>query len=195
MSRDKGRISCQLRWLLLLWIHICFFDMIAVEFVLSYSIAEGYNACAAISNVSFTDGYPTQQCWFPYCLIRVKLAIPKSEWLFSSRRIHGAISLGIWFQMNYHYQYQQWIVWDWAYIFCYILRKKIQIISLSLLYSVVKIGTFRNWKSFPSAEFKWGLFMPCLIYKEHKRKPKLYTNMTFSLQLKANYTEQMNNPV
>ena len=31
---------------------------------------------------------------------------------------------------------------------------------------MVKIGTFRNWKSFPSAEFKWGLFMPCLIYKE-----------------------------
>ena len=134
VSRDKGRLSCQLRWLLPPRIHICFFDMIAVEFVLSYSIAEGYNACAAISNVSFTDGYPTQQCWFPYCLIRVKLAIPKSEWLFSSRRIHGAISLGIWFQMNYHYQYQQWIVWDWAYIFCYILRKKIQIISLSSLF-------------------------------------------------------------
>ena len=31
---------------------------------------------------------------------------------------------------------------------------------------MVKIGTFRNWKSFPLAEFKWGLFMPCLIYKE-----------------------------
>ena len=40
--------------------------------------------------------------------------------------------------------------------------------------------------------FIHALFDPQTLYK---RKPQLYTNMTFSLQLKANYTEKINNPV
>lgn len=41
--------------------------------------------------------------------------------------------------------------------------------------------------------FIHALFDPQTLYK---RKPQLYTNMTFSLQqLKAHYTEKKNNPV